>query len=354
MARELGIGVVGLGHWGTKVARAFARTEQARVVALCDANPPALATDLGASVLLPPEIQRTTAFSDLLENPAVEAVVIATPSPSHGRLAQAALARGKHVFVEKPLALTLEEATEICRCASRSGRCLMVGHILEYHPAITLLRQVIARGSLGRVRFVSTERRGARCPDEAAWWTLAPHDLGLARLFLAEEPREILVREQRLPSGCVSRTARVDFGAGAARIEVAASHVERSRRVVVFGTSALAVFDDLDGVASLRLHATTLGLSDAAVRPLASVLAELPEIGWHSLPYLSREPLAVEAEQFVRAVTQGAPISSDAEAGARVVALLEAGDASFRLGRPVVLPGWSASEGVAAGGCLGA
>jgi UDP-2-acetamido-3-amino-2,3-dideoxy-glucuronate N-acetyltransferase len=329
---RLGVAVVGLGPWGENLARVFAGLDRARVVALCDERPDRLAAlpELGDGPL------RTRCLGEAIALDATAAVVIATAPASHAQLAGQALSAGKHVFIEKPMARCSDDARQLMRHAERAGLRIMVGHILEYHPAFERLRELVEAGRLGRLSHIRCQRLGRSARrHESVWWSLAPHDLGLLRVLAGAEPQRLSVcARDGAPDDAV--VAQLQFpGELSARIEVSAVHPDKTRRLTVVGTERIAVFDDQEPRHKLRLFEPAprrLGQSGCPYPDSPDCLGALPTvIGLRCWPVdVDRtEPLEREARHFVDALLDGRPIRTDAANGLAVVELLEMGQQSL-------------------------
>jgi predicted dehydrogenase len=245
----------------------------------------------------------------------------------------ACLEAGKHVFVEKPMALCSADAGKVVRAARLADRRAMVGLILHYHPAVEQLRQWLWGGILGRVRGISSSRHGSLGSVEEPWWSLGPHDVSMACFLLRRDPQAISL-SRRVDDAVTTVDACLEFEGGCtAEVSVATGNVEKVRRLVVVGTRAVAVFDDT------RLHGKLL-LFDVPGRPathLAIATTDLAGLRVKATPRLPLvEPLRAEAAHFADALLSGTPFLSDVVDGARVVGILEAGQESLALGgRPV-------------------
>ena len=174
------VALLGCGHWGQNLARNLANLGVLLIV--CDANQEAL--DRVQKNL--PEVQTTTTAKDVFDDPTITACVIATPAASHAALACEALEAGKDVFVEKPLALTADEGEAVVTMAERGNRILMVGHLLEYHPAVEELRRLVEAGELGKIYYIYANRLnlGRIRTEENALWSFAPHDISLFQFLI--------------------------------------------------------------------------------------------------------------------------------------------------------------------------
>jgi len=187
---ETTVGVAGLGYWGPNLARNF--DELARLTWICDVTPERLQQHEPRF----PTARATSDFDEMLDDPQLDAVVIATPVPTHFDLARRALAAGKHVLVEKPPALTATEAEELCALAEERDLTLMPGHLLLYHPGVKKLRELVESGELGEVLCLYGNRQnlGKIRKDENALWSLGVHDLSVILYLVGEEPDELWAR----------------------------------------------------------------------------------------------------------------------------------------------------------------
>jgi predicted dehydrogenase len=182
------LGVVGLGYWGPNLARNFAAIADCELVWLCDASEQARAR-MQASL---PTVRATGDLQDLLNDPQLDAVVLATPVATHAQLAIEVAQAGKHCFVEKPLATTALDAQRAVDAAQQAGRILMVGHLLEYHPAVHSLKQLVQDDELGSLYYLYGNRLnlGQLRADENALWSLGAHDVSVMLHLIGEEPAE--------------------------------------------------------------------------------------------------------------------------------------------------------------------
>jgi predicted dehydrogenase len=239
------VGQVGLGRWGSNLARNFA--ELARLKWLCDES----AEQLEERAPRFPGARLTGRFEDLLSDPEVEAVVIATPVPTHAELSKRAILAGKHVFVEKPMALTAAEAEELVELAAERGRVLMPGHLLLYHPGVRMLKEIVDAGDLGDVLYVYGNRQnlGTIRPEENALGSLGVHDLSVILLLLGENPSEVWARgESFLKEGVEDVVfCYLRFPSGKiAHMHLSWLDPHKMRRMTVVGSRKMAVFDDME------------------------------------------------------------------------------------------------------------
>ncbi len=260
MASPLRIAVVGLGRWGPAQVRAFAELPGARVTAVADPDPGRLCAHC------PQDAAPVASLSALLGRSDVDAVVLATPSATHAHLAERVLGTGRHVLIEKPLALGVAEAERLVRLAAGHPEVAVMAHLLEHHAAIDALASRINDDAIGNVIRIEARRFATRVTRDDPWWTLAPHDLGIF-LRLAGAPIHLGLRR----SGTRAR-AQVAFPQGVeGEIEVAFSAPRRVRELRVVGTRGTAVLDDAPGGARLRLDSPVNGAAH-----LTFAAAELP------------------------------------------------------------------------------
>ena len=332
------VGVVGLGYWGPNLARNLIRVPGCELAWCCDLD------DANRARFAPqfPTARFTDRLDDLLSDDALDAVVVATGSSTHHPIGSQVLAAGKHLFVEKPLALTVEHAADLVALAAQHDRQLMVGHLLRFHPAFAKVKSLVDEGALGRVLYLYTNRQnfGKVRNDENALWSLAPHDLSLALALSAERPSEVSARgECYLQPGIEDVVfGYVRFPSGAiAHLHVSWLDPHKRRMLTVVGTEAMAVFDDTEADRKVTVYEKrswparfeTWGEFQA----LQSGDTHIPRIP-------ADEPLQLEMRAFVEAVRTGStPIASGAE-GLAVVETLAALQRSLDDGgRPVVLDG---------------
>src|SRR3954453_8810671 len=316
---DVSIGIVGLGYWGPNLARNFAALPGTRLAWLCDGRPEMLARH-GASH---PDARTTTDLGDLLDDPRLDAVVLATPVPTHAELAVQVLDAGKHCFVEKPMAQSAADAEAVVAAAAANGRTLMVGHLLEYHPGVVKLKELIDAGELGRVLYIYGNRLnlGKLRADENALWSLGAHDVSVLLRLAGEEPYEVEARgESYMREGiedvvfCFLR-----FPSGlAAHLHLSWLDPHKERRFTVVGESRMATFDDMALEGKITIYDKGFDQQSSSYGEYITRSGDI----WS--PRLSNEePLRTECEHFVEAVRSGRPPISDGESGLRVVRVLE-------------------------------
>jgi predicted dehydrogenase len=340
----VGTAVVGASGWGKNVVRAFFLASGSSLRWVCDLNP-ALLSGIGERF---PGIRTTRSFDQVLADPAVRAVAVAVDSPNHFAVARAALEGGRHVFVEKPLALTTADAGVLCTLAERAGLTLMVGHLLLYHPAIELIRSLIDVGDLGEVLYACTERvnLGIVRDGEDAWWSLAAHDVAVAiHLFRATPISVSATGGAYLRRGIADVAfATLGFADGrTAHLHVSWLNPHKRRALTVVGSKKMLTFDDTAADEKIKIYD-----KGAVPRPGHTTFAEgvAVRVGDVVSPFVSnREPLLAECEHFMACVASGGRPRSDGRQGQAVVRVLEAGEASIRAGGvPIVVAGAEGQE----------
>ena len=327
MSERLRIGVVGLGYWGPNLARNFSQLPEAELAWCCDADRGVHARFTGQF----PEARFTTELDDLLNDPSLGAVVVATPVPSHHAVARRALEAGKHVFVEKPLAWTVAEARELETLAAERGQTLMVGHLLRFHPAVVKLRELIESGELGDVLYVYGNRQnlGVIREDENALWSLGVHDISVVLYLLGGRPVEVSARGE-----CYVRPGVEDVVFGYVKLatgQVGHLHLSwldphKMRRMTVVGSRRMAVFDDMESDRKVTIY--DKGPVETSPGKISTHTGDI------TIPAVSREePLRIECRAFVAAVRGGdAAHPANAAEGVEVVEVLEAMQRSLEQG----------------------
>jgi predicted dehydrogenase len=332
---EVQLGVVGIGGWGKNLARNYAQMAEANLRYVCDLDEGKLRN----AAKQYPGARSTKRYEDLLEDEALQAVVIATTGPSHYPLAKRALEAGKDVYVEKPFTLDMEHARELIRMAEERKRVLMVGHLLEYHPVVVRLKDMIRNGDLGQVYYIYAQRLnlGTVRGDENALWNFAPHDISVILYMLGMEPTDVSARGQCYLQKDIEDVVflSLNFGDKAmAHIQVSWLDPHKTRKITVVGSRRMAVFDDLEASEKLRLYD-----KGAQISTDYDTFAEYVGLRFGDIvmPYIKMsEPLFLECRHFLECVrTRRKPVS-DGHDGLRVVKVLDAAQRSLKSnGQPV-------------------
>jgi predicted dehydrogenase len=314
------VGVAGLGYWGPNLARNLATIPGCEVTWLCDSSAQARER-LGPAH---PGARLTGELDELLADPDLDAVVLATPVPTHAELAVATLAAGKHCFVEKPLATTAADAERAVAAADEAGRLLMVGHLLEYHPAVARLKELIASNELGELFYVYGNRLnlGKLRADENALWSLGAHDVSVVLHLVDEEPTELIAHGESYVRGGVEDVVFcfLRFPSGlSAHLHLSWLDPHKERRLVVVGSRRMATFDDMALEGKLTIYdkgfdEDARGYGEYITRAGESYRPQITNV----------EPLRLECQHFISCIRNRERPLSDGESGLRVVRVLEA------------------------------
>jgi predicted dehydrogenase len=314
------LGVVGLGYWGPNLARNFDRLAEADLAWLCDASE--AARERWAPQF--PDARLTGELDDLLNDESLDAIVLATHVPSHPELAERVLRAGKHCFVEKPLAQSVAEAERVVEAARETGKVLMVGHLLEYHPGVERLRELIEAGELGDVRYVYSNRLnlGQLRSDENALWSLGAHDVSVLLRLAGEEPYECrAVGESYVNEGIEDVVfGYLRFPSGlAAHMHLSWLDPHKERRFTVVGSKRMATFDDMEIERKVTVYDKGF---DEDWSSYGEYIARSGDTHSYRIP--NEEPLRIECRHFLERIADGAEPRSGGESGLRVVRVLEA------------------------------
>ncbi|MGI8559513.1 MAG: Gfo/Idh/MocA family protein [Solirubrobacteraceae bacterium] len=322
------VAVVGLGYWGPNLARNFDSLPGSNLRWICDAS--AAGRERWGPVF--PRAKVAQSLDELLADPGLDAVVLATPVPSHADLAVRCLEAGKHVLVEKPMAQSVADAERVLAAAEHAGCVLMVGHLLEYHPGIVKLKQLADGGELGELRYIYGNRLnlGKLRADENALWSLGAHDVSVLLYLTGEEPVEmhafgadymqpgvedLVFCFMRFPSGLVGH------------LHLSWLDPHKERRFTIVGERRMATFDDMASEGKLTIY-------DKGFDQHASNFGEyIQRSGDVVSPAIANtEPLSIECAHFLERVRDGGVPRSDGNVGLRVVRVLEGLQRSLRGG----------------------
>jgi predicted dehydrogenase len=325
------LGIAGTGYWGINHVRAFARQKGCTLAAVCD--PDAKALDRAAQFA--PSARRHGSVEELIADASIDAVVLATPAVAHAKQAQAALAAGKHVFVEKPMALSTADAEAVVAAAARAQKTLMVGHLMLYHPGYERLRELVRGGEIGDVLYIYAVRvnLGRLRHDENALWSLAPHDLSMILDLVAARPATVAARGQAYLQPGIEDVVFVNLGFAdgkMAQVQLSWLDPRKERRLTVVGSKKMVEFDDAHPTEKLRIYDKGYDRPPAFTQFSEYLTIRHGDI---HIPRLQMtEPLEAECAEFVRAVTTGSPPRTDGPHALEVVRVLEAAQSSLRSG----------------------
>jgi predicted dehydrogenase len=327
-SNTLVIALIGYGYWGPKLLRNFMDVSDCRVKYVCDKSPMRL-RQIASKY---PNISLVGSLEQVIDDPEVDAIVVATPISTHYEIAKSALEKGKHVFVEKPLTADSVSAKHLIRLSSEKELVLMVGHTFKYSPPVLKIKEIIDSDELGDVYYISSSRvnLGLHQPDVSVIWDLAPHDFSIIFYWLDEEP----VQVNAFGRGCIKADMpdvafiNLAFGSGA----VASVHLSwlspvKLRRTVIVGSKKMLVYDDTDSVEKVKVF-------DHGVNFVDSDSFEEFQLNYRSGDILSPhldtyEPLFAEAKHFIDCIREGIQPKTDGLDGLRVVTALEKAEESL-------------------------
>lgn len=334
---KLALGMIGVGNWGRNVLRNFAALPNVELKAVCDPS----VENLSRAQAMYPGVTSCSDPEKVFDDPSITAVAIATPAITHHAVAKRALEAGKHVFVEKPMSMSSADARDLVRVAERSSRVLMVGHLLEYHPAVDKLKLLVESAELGSIRYLYSQRvnLGVVRKDENAWWSLAPHDISIALYLIGKEPNSVAARGASFLNKGIEDVvfANLAFEGGlTAQIHVSWLDPHKIRKFTIVGSRKMVTFDDGDSTEKLRIYDKGADVSLSYDTYGESITLRSGDI---LIPRIdSVEPLRLECSHFVKCVIENLQPRSDAKDGLHVVRVLEAGQMSLeRGGAPVLL-----------------
>ena len=346
----INIGIIGCGNWGRNYIRHFAQIPGARLVTCCDIDHKTLLAVRERY----PLVKLTKNYRDIASDPKIDAVVVATPPGNHFGIARACLLRGKHVLVEKPFTLSSEEGYQLVDIAEKTGRVLMVGHIMDYHPGMRLVKKYIRSGELGRIFYLHSTRTslGTVREDVSVLWDKAPHDIATLLYLLDEEPVSVAATGQAFVNDGLEDVVfiTVRFASGIiANIHVSWLDPCKASRTTIIGEKKMIVFDDGEALEKVKVYSKGVNSKRDLMKRRGN--SKVPGNGMENggdaaygsdalngfsefqytytdgdvyIPKLKMsEPLRNECLHFLECIGAGKRPLPDAASGARVVHVLE-------------------------------
>jgi predicted dehydrogenase len=327
---RLGVAVIGCGYWGPNLVRNFAACPLTAVAAVCDQDP----GRLDKAAAFAPQAKRYRDAREAFDDPDVHAVAIATPVGTHGRLAAQALAAGKHVLVEKPLATSVREAEDLVRRAKAANRVLMVDHTFVFSPAVRKIKELIDTGELGEIYYIDSVRinLGLFQTDVNVIWDLAPHDLSIVDFLLGRPPRSVASMGSSHTGGELEDVAylNLDFGDNL----LASFHVNwlspvKVRHLIVGGSRKGLVYNDLNPWEPIKVYDRGITVSAGPEERRGFLVSYRTGDIWS--PHVEpQEALQNVARHFAECCRDGKTPDTPGEAGLRVVRILEAAQRSIK------------------------
>lgn len=315
---EKNVAVVGCGHWGKNLVRNF--SELGALAAVCDPN------DVLAKSYAEKYNVGNLSFTAIINDPAIEGVVLAVPAPLHASMAIEVMNSGKHVYVEKPLAMNKVEAEDMISASKKNGVQLMVGHLLQYHPVFMAVRGLVESGELGTLSYIYSNRLsfGKVRSEEDVIWSFAPHDISMILSLTGQEPEVVRTQSSSIlqPNIADTATVHMEFKSDLkAHVSVSWLHPYKEQKLVVVGKDAMAVFDDTKPWAEkLALYRHVVQTTDGLPR------LEKAEVEYREVP--QSEPLRNECQHFLDVVRENIALLTDGDEGLSVLKVLSAASLS--------------------------
>ncbi len=328
MSASIDVALVGYGYWGPNLARNLHQLATCRLAAVCDLDSARLAE---VERFYP--ATRTTDYREILSDSTISAVVIATPVPTHYTLTSEALLAGKHVLVEKPLAMSSTEARGLIEVAAHQNRILMVGHTFEYNPAVRKIKELLTTGKIGELYYIYCTRvnLGRVQSQLNALWSIAPHDISILLHLLETLPVEVSARGATYLNSAVEDVVFVDLvfpDNVTAHVHASWLDPSKVRKMTIVGSQKMIIYDDVASEGKVKVY------DKGVYRKGDEVYGEF-QYKLHSgdihIPRIDMtEPLRNECAHFVQCIQEGTRPLTDGENGLRVVQVLEAAQKSLR------------------------
>jgi len=331
------VGVVGAGYWGPNLIRNFYQLSAAQVTWCADLDPDRLAR----MQALYPGVQVTAEYRDLLDDQNLDAIVLAAPARTHYEMARQALLAGKHVFVEKPLAMSSVEAQHLIQLAESRRRVLMVGHVFEYNPAVLYIKKLVEEQAIGQLYYMYSNRvnLGRVQTDINALWSIAPHDISIMLFLSGSMPETVSARGGMYLNSEVEDVVFVTMifpGKVLAHVQASWLDPSKVRRMTLVGSEKMVVYDDVADEGKVKIY-------DKGVYRKSNELYGEFQYKVHSgdiyIPKIEMvEPLRNECTHFLECIQEGKTPRTDGYNGLRVVQVLEAAQRSLEQGGIPICP----------------
>lgn len=327
----INVALIGYGYWGPNLARGFFENPKCRLVWCCDLRMERLKVIQNRH----PSLKITTDFMDVLKDPLIDAVAIATPLFTHYNLAKQCLLAGKHVLVEKPLTHSSKTAEELLKLAKRHHRVLMAGYTYLYSPYVQKIKTLIDSGNIGDLRYIESTRVhfGHLKPNEGVLWDLAPHDIAVMLYWMKPSQYNIsCAGNDYFNRGyCDTISLNITSKNGpSVYIFVSLMAPIKMRNMIVAGTKKMIFYNDARTEEKIKIF------DQCAINGGSGEEVFNYKMGHIFSPHVSaREPLQIEIEDFVRCIERAKTPRSDSAFGLRVIKILEAADQSLKRNRPV-------------------
>jgi predicted dehydrogenase len=325
------VALIGYGYWGPNYARVLHELPESRLVAVCEVNPGKLQQALGRY----PHIEGYTDVKEILRRKDVDAVIISTPASTHFELAQAALKTGRHVLVEKPMALTLKHAEKLCNLSERTGCILMVGYTFLYNAGIRKMKECMSPRDFGRIYYLHATRTnlGPIRQDVNAVWDLAPHDISIFNYLLDQQPQWASAVGTRMLNNMREDIAFITLGYAQdviANIHVSWADPNKVREVVAVGSRRRVIFDDLNNLERVRIFERGVSVGESVAESYGEFKLLVRDGDIISPKIEPSEPLKNQCIDFITAITMNKKPFSDCRLGYKIVQTLVAIEKSLQ------------------------
>lgn len=317
------IGVIGCHYWGPKIVRNFQSLKNCQVLMVADLD---LENLLNIKKLYR-RLLITQNYKDILKNPQIEAVSIATPASTHYFFAKEALLTGKHVLTEKPMAITVKEGEELVKIAKKTGKVLMIGHTFEYSPAVRKIKDILKKGDLGRLYFISSSRvnLGLHRSDVNVVWDLVPHDISILIYLLEKNPLNVSARGKCFVRKNLEDFAFIEFefpGKIVAHIHVSWLTPFKERQMILGGSKKMLVYDDTNQAKPLSIY--NKGINWSVFKKSKGKIISYYDQGVDYPKVSSKEPLKIECQHFIDCIKKNKIPLTNGQRGVKVLKILEA------------------------------
>lgn len=328
MYENIGLGIIGAGRWGINHVKTANQLLRNRLKLVCDFNPEASEKIEAIS----PEIPFTTKLGDILDNPEINAVIVATPAETHYEVAKKALLKRKHILVEKPITLISSHARELADIAAKEGMKLMVGHVLLYHPAVNKIKKMIGENKIGKLQYIYSNRLnlGAIRSEENILWSFAPHDISVIQYLLESKPYYVDAKGAAILQNEIEDTTITYLsysGNISAHIFVSWLHPFKEQRLVIIGEKGMLVFED-------SLKTDKLKFYPKGFRHVNGLLQKFEE-DFEVIDFENLQPLSEEQKHFFNSILNNTNPLTDGIHAVEVLEILEKAQSCLTAGRPV-------------------
>lgn len=324
-------GLLGFGYWGPNIARSLGRLGNAKLVAICDLSK----NKLKEAKILYPQAKVTNNPDEIIKDPDIDAIIIATPANTHFELAKKALKSGKHILIEKPITISSKEAFKLKNLNEKVKKIVMAGHTFEYNPTVLKMKKIIQSDNFGKVYYIYSTRvnLGQIRGDVNALWNLAPHDISIINFLLDASPIEVKASGASfLQKGIEDVVFLLLKYPNNVLVEVHVSWLDpaKERNMTVVGSKKMLVFDDLDNEMPLKIYEKYVDTGE-----VAKGLSTEYKIKLHSgdiyIPQIeNKEPLLEELKHFIECIEKNKNPRTDIISGLNVVKVLEISQKSLR------------------------